>query len=155
MLKTTFVVASILVMASSIFAVNLPLKVLPCSSATLTNSLFLKIEGIPGDSQDKCHPNEIEPLSFQNSGTSITVVKKIDLSSPKLFIAALAGTNIPEAMLTVFQAGKQPKLILYRMKNAKVASGDQTAGSANREIVTLGFQRMETEFGGQRRSAGQ
>src|ERR1700680_846265 len=76
-----------------------------CTSATLTSSIFLKIEGIPGDSRDKCHANEIEPLSFQNSGTSITVVKKIDASSPKLFIEGLSGMNIPQATLTVFQAG--------------------------------------------------
>jgi type VI secretion system secreted protein Hcp len=117
-----------------------------CTSATLTNSIFLKIEGIHGDSLDKCHLHEIEPLSFQNSGTSITVVKKIDLSSPHLFIAVLAGTHFAEADLTVFQPGAQPKLIVYRMKNAIVSSIDQVAGSANREIVTLRFQTMETEI---------
>lgn len=145
--KTTCVVASILMMTSSIFAVGLPLKVPPCSSTTMTNWIFLKIAGIPGDSSDKCHLHEIEPLSFQNSGTSFTVIKKIDSSSPHLFIAALAGTNIPEAILTVFQAGAQPKLFVYRMKNAVVASVEQTAGSANREVVTLRFKSLETDYG--------
>ena len=146
MLKTTCVVASILMMTSPILAIDLPVKTAPCSSATMTNSLFLKIEGIPGDSRDKCHPNEIEPFSFQNSGTSITVVKKIDLSSPHLFIAALTGTHFTEADLTVFQGGAQPKLMRYRMKNAIVASVDQTAGSTNREIVTLKFMGLETQI---------
>jgi type VI protein secretion system component Hcp len=146
MLKTTYVVASILVMATSIFGGNLPIKLGSCSSATMTNSLFLKIEGIKGDSSDKCHANEIEPLSFQNSGTSITVVKKIDLSSPKLLIDGLEGTNINEAILTVFQAGKTPQLILYKMKHVIIASVDQMAGSTNRETVTLRFQTLETEI---------
>jgi type VI protein secretion system component Hcp len=117
-----------------------------CASTTLTNSIFLKIDGIPGDSRDKCHANEIEPLSFQNSGTSVTVVKKIDASSPKLFIEGLMGTNIPEATLTVFQASTPPRLIAYKMKHVIVASIDQMAGSANREIVTLRFQALETQI---------
>jgi type VI protein secretion system component Hcp len=117
-----------------------------CTSTTLSNSIFLKIAGIPGDSRDKCHLNEIEPLSFQNSGTSITVVKKIDASSPKLFIEGLAGANIPEAILTVFQAGTPPRLIVYKMKHVIVGSINQTAGSVNRETVTLRFQALETEI---------
>jgi type VI secretion system secreted protein Hcp len=117
-----------------------------CVSGSMTSSLFLKIEGIKGDSRDKCHLNEIEPLSFQNSGTSITVVKKIDASSPKLFIEGLSGTNINEAILTVFQAGTPPRLIQYKMKHVMVASIDQVAGSSNRESVTLHFQSLETEI---------
>jgi type VI protein secretion system component Hcp len=117
-----------------------------CTSTTLTNSIFLKIDGIPGDSRDKCHPNEIEPLSFQNSGTSITVVKKIDASSPKLFIEGLVGTNINEAILTVFEASTPPRLIRYKMKHVIVGSINQMAGSVNRETVTLRFQALETEI---------
>jgi type VI protein secretion system component Hcp len=116
------------------------------TSSIFAASIFLKIAGIPGDSRDSRHLNEIEPLSFRNSGTSFTVVKKIDVSSPHLFHAALLGTHFTKADLTVFQAGAQPKLIVYRMKDATVASVDQTAGSTNREIVTLRFMTLETEI---------
>jgi type VI protein secretion system component Hcp len=124
-----------------------------CTSATLTNSIFLRIQGIHGDSRDKCHLREIEPLSFQNSGTSITVIKKIDLSSPSLFVTGMEGRTVPEAILTVFQAGTPPRLIQYKMKNVIVASVDQVAGSANRETVTLRFQSLETEIQSTRGSA--
>ena len=142
MLKTTCVVASILMMTSSILAGGN----LVCLGGTITNSIFLKIAGIPGDSRDHCHRDEIEPFSFQNSGRSITVTKKIDVSSPRLFHAALLGTHFAEADLTVFQAGAQPKLTVYRMKDAIVSSIDQVAGSANREIVTLRFATLVTEI---------
>src|SRR5438132_1636362 len=147
MLKTTCAVAFIVMMTSSIFAVDVLRKgaVGPCRSTTLTNSLFLKIDGIQGDSRDTCHRDEIEPLSFQNSGSSITVVKKIDSTSPHLFIAAVSGMHIPQADLTLFQATTPPRVTLYRMKNVMIGSIDRTAGPTNREVVTLKFASLMTE----------
>ena len=117
-----------------------------CDKGAMTSPIFLKIQGIRGESLDKCHRDEIEPSSFQNSGTSMTVVKKIDISSPHLFVAALAGTHFAEADLTVIQPGAQPQLLVYRMKDAIVSSIDQVAGGAGRETVTLRFATLHTEI---------
>jgi type VI protein secretion system component Hcp len=147
MVKT--LAAALLMLATTIATADTP-KVeglrTPCSSGVMTSSIFLKIPNVQGDSLDKCHRGEIEPSSFQNSGTAISVVKKIDVSSPHLFLAALVGTHFAEADLTVIQPGAQPMVIVYRMKDAIVSSIDQVAGGAGRETVTLRFATLHTEI---------
>jgi type VI secretion system secreted protein Hcp len=88
---------------------------------------FLKLDGLPGGSDDEVHENEIEALSFQlgvkqtapislRAGTGalsagsaaispITIVKQIDKSSPLLFITCATGRHIREAVLTCVNRG--------------------------------------------------
>jgi type VI protein secretion system component Hcp len=116
-----------------------------CVSTTMTSAFFLKIDEIRGDSLDKCHHDEIELMAFQNSGNAITVTKKIDISSPRMYLLALEGRAIPEAILTVLESGSQRRIMRYTMKNAVVSSIDQVAGSDNRETVQLRFSKLITE----------
>jgi type VI secretion system secreted protein Hcp len=123
----------------------LKLKASPCKSSTLTSALFLKIADIPGDSRDTCHQNEIEVRQFQYGGSSMTVWKKIDITSPHLFIATVTGRHFPQAVLTVLEQGPQPRFVIYKMKDALVTAIDQTAGSTSNEQIVLRFQSMEME----------
>ncbi len=116
-----------------------------CASATMTSALFLKIDKIPGDSLDKCYRDEIELLGFTNSGNAITITKRIDTSTPRLFSAALQGLVMPAAILTVLESGAQRRILRYTMKNAVVNSIDQVAGSDNRETVQFRFSSLTTE----------
>src|SRR2546428_2774223 len=91
----------------------LKLKASACKSSTLTSALFLKIANIQGDSRDTCHRDEIEVRQFQYGGSSMTVWKKIDVTSPHLFIAAVSGLHFPQAVLTVLEQGSQPRFVIY------------------------------------------
>jgi len=87
---------------------------------------FLKLDGIKGESLDSKHKGEIDILSFafgaaqtgtQASGGGggagkvqifdMNFVKKVDASSPLLFLNCASGTHIKEANLTVRKAGGQ------------------------------------------------
>lgn len=89
---------------------------------------FLKIDGIPGESKDKTHPNEIQLQSWSfgqsNSGTfasgggggagkvsmqDFNFVKHTDKASPKLFQACANGEHIKSAVLTCRKAGTVPQ----------------------------------------------
>jgi len=85
---------------------------------------FLKITGIKGESQDATHKNEIEVRSWSwglaseaSSGAGgggaagkptfedLSIVKRVDRSSPKLAQACATGKHFPEAVLAVRRAG--------------------------------------------------
>jgi len=88
--------------------------------------LFLKIDGIKGESTDSKHKDEVELLSFEHSlvnqskvgsGTSgsgagkpvfgaLNLVARTNLASPTLFQAAATGDHFKKAVLTVRKSGK-------------------------------------------------
>ena len=87
---------------------------------------FLNINGIKGESQDSKHKGEIDVLGFKfgasQTGTfasgggggagkgqvdDLRVTKKIDSSSPLLFLNCLSGAHLKDATLTVRKAGGQ------------------------------------------------
>ncbi len=114
-----------------------------CSS--MASPLLLKLDGIPGDSNDKCHRDEIEVMSFRSTGQSLIITKKIDRSSPLLFEYGLSGRHIAQAVLTVLETGAQRQLMIYKVKNVLIRSFDQVAGSADRETVELQYASLEIE----------
>jgi Type VI secretion system effector, Hcp len=82
--------------------------------------MFLKLNGVTGESKDKIHINEIDALSWTwgmtNSGSAhvgggagsvqdVTLSKFVDSSSPKLMLVCCNGTHYPSAVLTVRKAG--------------------------------------------------
>jgi type VI secretion system secreted protein Hcp len=87
---------------------------------------FLKLDGIKGESQDSKHKGEIDILSFSfgasQSGIQATgggggagkvqihdihFSKKVDASSPLLFLNCATGAHLKEATLVVRKAGGQ------------------------------------------------
>src|SRR5262249_16188836 len=86
---------------------------------------FLKIDGIPGESQDAKHKGEIQVLSYRfgesQAGTmgfgggggagkvqmqDFHFAMNINKASPKLFLACATGEHIKQAVLTARKAGK-------------------------------------------------
>src|SRR3972149_3644335 len=93
--------------------------------------MFLKIAAIKGESVDKTHKGEIEVISWHwgatQTGTThagpgggagkanvqdLTITKYLDSASPILFLHVATGKVVPEALLTVRQAGGHPPAYL-------------------------------------------
>ena len=115
---------------------------LPCSAATV--DLFMKVDGIQGESQGKDHKHWIEILSFDHSvsippgeGASqggarrrtepelsdFTVTKLLDKSSPKLNEHCCKGTHFTEVKIELCLAGgPRSKIMVYKLTDCFVSS---------------------------------
>lgn len=108
--------------------------------------VFLKIDGIPGESMDSKHKDEIDILSYTQTfrqtinratgggGTGkvscgdVTVLKNIDKSSPKLIQYVTTGKHIPKATLTFRTVGGKSQVEYYvvELQDVLIAAIDQT-----------------------------
>lgn len=117
---------------------------------------FLKIDGIPGGSLDKAHPDQIEILSFQFGATQtkgrqadlqeFTITKFLDKSSPLIFAALCRNESIPTAVFTARKAGEgQPDFYKVTMRDVIIAS--VTPGGSTGAHGTLPFETVALSFG--------
>ena len=131
--------------------------------------MFLKIEGIDGESQDKTHAKEIDVLAWSwgasNSGTThtgggsgagkvnvqdISLTKYVDAASVKLFEHVCNGAHITTATLVVRKAGGTPlEYMIIKMDDILVTSLS-TGGSGGEdrltENVSLNFGSFEYQY---------
>ncbi len=132
--------------------------------------MFLKLEGIDGESMDAGHTDEIDVLSWSwrasNSGTmhsargggagkvsvqDINVVKYVDKASTAMIQAVAVGKHVPSATLTVRKAGgdEPVEYLVIEMKSVLISSW-QTGGSQGEErlteSVTLNFEEFKTTY---------
>jgi type VI secretion system secreted protein Hcp len=130
---------------------------------------FLKIDGIPGESQDAKHKGEIDVLSFQwgvaqpTAGRTgrptgradvhdLTITKFLDKASPLLFASACHGDHISTAVFTLRKAGGNPidfyKVTLTDILISSVSPSGTAGGevTAPLEEVSLNFGRVEITF---------
>ncbi len=135
---------------------------------------FLKLDGIPGESTDHKHKDEIDLLSWSwgasQSGTMATgggggagkvnmqdfhFVMKVNKATPKLILACASGQHIKTAVLTCRKAGKdQQEFLKYTFSDVLVSSY-QTGGSSSgdeipMEQVSLNYAKMELEYKAQK-----
>jgi type VI secretion system secreted protein Hcp len=132
--------------------------------------MFLKLEGIDGESADHAHEDEIDVLSWSwgasNSGTmhiargggagkvsvqDLNIVKYVDKASPGLIQAVAVGKHIPSATLTIRKAGgDEPVEYLVIDLESVLVSSYQAGGSQNEErlteSVTLNFAEFKTTY---------
>ena len=152
---------------------KIPLILLVCCFVAAANGasfeVFLKIEGIEGDSTASNHENEINVLTFNigvlNSGTfagggsgagkpkftDLTVFKFIDKASPQLFLASALGNFIPSATLVVRKSGPNPfpiyRLVLDNVLITSVNNSGTTDQNGNLvEQITLNYSRISWTF---------
>ena len=128
--------------------------------------MFLKIEGVEGESKDKAHGKEIDILSLSWStamqssraggGTGkasveeLSVTKYIDKATPKLFESLVTGKHIAEAKIVVRSAGGNPvEYLKYTLKDIMVSSYS-TGGSSEEdrptENVSFSYGKVEVEY---------
>jgi type VI secretion system secreted protein Hcp len=126
--------------------------------------MFLKLATIDGESTDNAHAGEIDILSWSfaahQTGTSstgsgsgagrvslqdITVTKKVDKSSPMLFLLCCNGKMVESAFITCRKAGGEALEYLVVSMEDILITGFQTTGSDGQdqivEQVTLNFKR--------------
>lgn len=129
---------------------------------------FLKIDGIPGESADAKHKNEIQLESFswgealevphagaggghgQVGMRDLSFTMLVNKASPKLFLACASGKHLKEAVLTARRAGKAQQEFLVVKLSQVLVSSYETSGSAGNvaplDHVSLGYSRIELEY---------
>jgi type VI secretion system secreted protein Hcp len=131
---------------------------------------FLKIEGVAGESTDSKHKGELDIESFSwgetNSGTAghgsgagagkvhpadFTVTKRIDKSSPLLFIACATGQHFKEAQFTARKAGGDQQEYLKIKMEEVLVSAYQTSGAPGssglvHETLSLNFAKLSVIY---------
>jgi type VI secretion system secreted protein Hcp len=140
------------------------LALMPCQGA-----MFLKIDGIDGESQDASHANEIDVLSFSFGVTQtisdpsggggetgkatfadISFAKRLDKASPKLYEHCASGKHIPTATLTVRRDGEQGfeyyKVTLTDVLISSVSTGGSAGDVVPTETLSLNYGRIEWEY---------
>ena len=134
-----------------------------------TIDLFLKLDGILGESKDLKHKGEIDLESFTWGETNQTAhgaggggaagkvamqdfhfVTRVNKASPLLFLACASGKHIKEAMLTARKAGKdQQDYLTFKFKDVLISSyqvGGAEAGELPMEQVSFNFARIDFEY---------
>lgn len=137
------------------------------SAPAVADDMFLKLDGIRGESTDARHKGESEILSYTQSmagpfargatgaaagkavcGT-VTVTKYVDLASPDLVLNALNGRHIPKAVIFFRRPGQQfeyYKVTLDDVIVAEVEQSDSKTQPRVTEKVTLMGRRFSYEY---------
>src|SRR5947209_2693352 len=130
--------------------------------------MFIKIDKIEGESQDKKHAKEIEVLSWSwgmaqsgsmHAGTGggagkvsvhdLTITKPVDSASHMLLQCCATGKHLANALLTVRKAGGDQQEYLKVHLEEVIVSSVSHGGSGGEEklteIVTLNFAKFKFE----------
>ncbi|WP_206244448.1 Hcp family type VI secretion system effector [Novosphingobium terrae] len=142
--------------------------------------LFLKIDGIDGESQKKGHEKEIDIISFNfgaaqhgsfhtggaggGSGKAeirdISITKEVDKSSPKLFSACASGRHIPQIIIYSQKAGDGTNPLVYykiTLEDVIVSSVDNQGaahGDAIMESIVFNTAKVTFDYQPQNRTGG-
>ncbi|MCC5810506.1 MAG: type VI secretion system tube protein Hcp [Ectothiorhodospiraceae bacterium] len=132
--------------------------------------MFLKLDGIEGESSDHAHEGEIDVLSWSwgasNAGTmhvargggggkanfqDITITKHVDKASPALWQAVSKGAHLASGKLTVRKAGGDEPVEYLVLELEKILiSSTSTGGSGEEdrltEKVTLNFEQFKMVY---------
>ena len=125
---------------------------------------FLKIDGVPGESQDEKHKDWIEILSYSfgasqmSSGSrssggaasaervniaDFSIVKALDKASPLIFKNTCMGNHIPSVVLELCRAtGDKAKYMEYKMADVLVSSvrpGGSAQGGESLPLEEVSF----------------
>jgi len=135
----------------------------------MAQDIFLKINGIDGESQDASHKNEIEVLNWgwriaQNSNMhagsgggagkasvdDLAFEHSLDRASPNLMKYCLTGKHIDQATLVARKAGGSPLEYLKITMSDVIVTLVQPSGSSEdermREQVRLSFSKVAQEY---------
>ena len=137
------------------------------------SDIFLKIEGVEGESTDDKHKNEIEVLSYSWGASNpaghisggglgagkvqiheLSVQTQFSKASPKLVLACATGEHLKKATLTHRKAGGEQvvflEYVLTELLVTSYASGAAGMDSVPTETFTFAFVKIEVDYGGQK-----
>lgn len=135
----------------------------------MAQDIFLKIDGIDGESPDASHKNEIEVASWSwrvsqqssmHAGSGggagkatvedLTFDHSVDRASPNLMKYCLTGKHIDQAVLTVRKAGGNPleylKITMSDVLVTHVSPAGSNSDNGIREQVRLSFAKVKQEY---------
>lgn len=129
------------------------LTIAPTANA---DDVFLQLDGIPGESADAAFRDQIVINTFQlgvtrTSGAqfdALTVTKRVDRSSPRLFEAAATGQLIRRAVLSSRKPGSKTPTAYYKitLSDVQVTSVKISEGTELLESVSFSFGKIEIEY---------
>ena len=137
-------------------------------AAMASSDLFLKIDGIEGESQDAKHKGELQILTFsksvhhtvggaqgQDAGLSTwqdaTFSMRMDKGYPKLFQACVNGDHLGKALLTFRKAGREQqeflKITFFDVLISRCSiNGGQKGDPTPLVTISFNFARIEEEY---------
>ena len=123
--------------------------------------MFLKLDGIKGESKDGKHPGEIDLIAWswgaakgstgqrganptQVCGQHLSTTKFVDSATAGILRNLTLGGTIPKARLTVRRSGQNPlEYMVIELENVQVGSQSTHANSGSEdrvvEVVTFAF----------------
>ena len=131
---------------------------------------FLKIDSIPGESEDDKHKGEIQLESWSLGATQsrsfamgggggagkvqmqdFHFVAKLDKAGPKLLLACATGEHLPKSVLVCRKAGTDQQEYMKITLSDCLVSSYHTSGSGGSDIVPLeevsiNFAKIEYEY---------
>ncbi len=144
---------------------------LPVPLFPFQTDMYLQISGIPGESQDRDHEEWIDPIAFHwgvsrpgrqfpiegrpptpvAGHTDLTVVKRIDSSSPKLFLFCCSGQAIKQVILEIWKPGERPARILeYKLSDVIITSvkpvGSAVSTPYLMEEIAFNYAQIEVTY---------
>ena len=131
--------------------------------------MFLKIDGIKGESKDSKHADQIEIMSYSwglsQTGTmafgggggagkvqfqDFHFTNAISRASPLLFLKCATGEHIKEATLTARKAGEeQQDFLIIKMNDVLISSyqsGGSSGGDLPTEQVSMNYAKIEYSY---------
>ena len=132
--------------------------------------MFLKLDGVKGESKDKAHTQDIDILSWSwgmsNSGSAhqgsgagsgkvsvqdVSITKYIDTSSPKIMLSCCDGAHFSSALITVRKAGGENPVEYVKIKMQEVLISNVTTGGSGgeerlTENVSLNFGKVSLDY---------
>jgi type VI secretion system secreted protein Hcp len=131
--------------------------------------MFLKLDGIKGESQDSKHKEEIDVLAWSwggsQSGTGhvgggsgggkvnvqdLSITKYVDKASSALWIHMCNGKHIKNATLFIRKAGEKPLEYIKLNMDDLIVTSLSTGGSGGEdrltENLTLNFSKFKLEY---------
>lgn len=142
----------------------------------MAQDIFLKIDGVDGESKDATHANELELLSFswaesnagsaaagQGMGTEKVSMQDFSFNiytmkgSPKLAEKCATGEHIANATLSVRKAGgEQVDFLVYKFTDLLISTYSLSGGSGlPMENISFNFAKVEGDYGVQDTTTGQ
>ena len=132
--------------------------------------MFLKIDGIEGESKDAKHKDQIDVLSYSwgvsNAGSpgggsgggagkasfqDFSFVHRTGKASPKLFLACASGKHIKQAVLTCRKAGgKQQEFLKITFSDVLISSFQQGGSTGGDDVpvesVSFDFGKVDERY---------
>src|SRR5262245_22548243 len=134
--------------------------------------IFLKLDGIQGESHDRVHHDEIELASFsfgltnpgshvgasgQGAGKSsfqeIHVTSNVSKASPKLMLACAEGRHIKDGVITFRKAGELKEnsgfeFLFYKLQDVLITSVQEGGDTSDvpKDAISMSFAKIHVEY---------